>query len=147
MISQFIPLQKKNKKGVFIAVLLFILQFVYFQMQDVVLENVLVLFSSRAWEERPFLLINHPENLFKLLHVFVHAIFSIAIVWYLFRDRQSTWLVVYLSVILLSTYLITNLVAKAWGLFVIDVISTKIYLFIASPFKTIFSIPALKIKH
>lgn len=146
MISQLIPVKKENTKGIAVAISLFVMQFVYYQLQDYVLEGFLQFLPGGGTEGWDFLAVNQIATLLSLFHIFVHAAFSVLIVHYLYRDIQSTWLVFYFSIILFAVFLLTHFLGKVFDFFIFNIISTKIHLFIASPFKTIFSIPSLKLR-
>lgn len=83
----------------------------------------------------------------RFYNIIVHALFSIAIVWFLHKDRRDTLLVVYMSIGLLLFYVAVNAVEKYTEAFVAQLITVRIGAFLASPFKTIFSIPALLLRH
>lgn len=135
----------EDKKGFYTACALFLLQFVYFQFQDSLgeiisvntpkLENFLV--------ELPF---RSLPVAVRYINIVVHAFFSIAIVWFLHKNKSDTLLVVYLSIGLLLFYIGVHAVEKYTGAFVAQLITVRIGAFLASPFKTIFSIPALLLR-
>lgn len=121
---------------------MFVLQFVYFQFQNSLSEAVAPLVSGIRFPG-----LDQPENLLNLLHVAVHAVFSIFVIELLYQKKHNTWFVVKMSVGLAALYIACNLASKLLAAPVLDTISTKILFFIASPFKTIFSIPALLLTH
>ena len=147
MISQLIPLKKENRTGVAIAVVLFVLQMAYYQMQGVIGDTLTGFLPQQGEAGIPALGINSMKSLVYLIHIGVHAAFSIVIVWFLYKDKSGTMLVFYISLALVAVYVITNLIGKLVDFFTINIISTEILAFISSPFKTIFSVPMLKIKH
>lgn len=144
-LAKLIVFNKIKKINIFWAGFIFIAQLVYYQFQNQIQLNLTDYFIIN--QAISFPLINNPSSILNLLQVLIHALFSIFIVDFLYRERDSTMLIFYLSLILLFTYIITNLLTKFTGIVVFDVISTTIYFFIASPFKTIFSIPMLHLKN
>lgn len=135
-----------DKRGFYIACTLFLLQFVYFQFQDslirIISENAPRL--ERVLVSLPFRSLPVAVRYFNIV---AHAIFSIVIVWFLHKDKRDTLLVVYLSIGLLLFYVAVHAVEKYTGAYVAQLITVRIGAFLASPFKTIFSIPALLLRH
>jgi len=135
----------KDWKGFYIACLLFVLQFAYYQMQGLLMFYV---------ENTPFLksfLLSFPVNHWQIIvfsfDIVVHACFSVVIIYFLHKNRKSTMLVVYMSIILFLVFALLGITAKYSGNIVVGSIFVNTMRFLASPFKTIFSIPALMLKH
>lgn len=147
MISQLIPVKKENLSGVLIASLLFVLQFAYFQMQDVILQPLAGQLSFLNGSQIAGITINQAVNVLRLVPLGMHALFSVVIVWFLYKDWSGTKVVINISILLILLYLITNVLGKFIDEPYIGITSTNLHLFLASPFKTILSIPMLKIKH
>ena len=127
----------------FIVFSLFLIQFVYYQFQADLHDFYL---SFLPVHQLITGIINDTDNLVNLLHIFVHALFSISIIYFLYKDHSATILVFSLSVIAMAFYIILNLSTKISGIFFFDIISVKIYIFLASPFITIFSVPMMLLK-
>lgn len=135
----------KDKTGFYIACTLFLLQFIYFQFQ----ESLIGIVKYDLPQLRDLLLLLPVTDLtaaVRCIDIMVHALFSIAIVWFLHKDRRSTMLVVYMSIVLFMVYVVVNVVEWYTGGMVMDMLCTTIRTFLASPFKTIFSIPALLLR-
>jgi hypothetical protein len=147
MISRLIPVKKENKRGVIIAIIFFVLQMLYYQLQGNLTDYLASFLPHQGNFAIPLLKVNNAKTLFYLPHIIVHALFSIVIVWYLYKDKSGTMVVVYISIALLALYLLTHATSKIVDFFTVNIISRQILDFISSPFKTIFSIPMLKIKH
>ena len=136
----------EDKRGFYVACGLFLLQFVYFQFQDSLIDIIAV--HAPQLEDALLRLPFHDLKAAVRFHnIIVHALFSIVIVWFLHKDRRDTLLVVYMSVGLLLFYIAVNAVEKYTGAFVAQLITVRVGAFLASPFKTIFSIPALLLRH
>ncbi|MEQ9440071.1 MAG: hypothetical protein RIG62_13535 [Cyclobacteriaceae bacterium] len=136
----------RDKQGFYIACTLFLLQFIYFQFQESLIEII----DNDMPRLRELLLLLPVTDLKAVVHCFdiiVHALFSIAIVWFLHKDKNSTLLVAYMSILLFMFYVVVNVIEKYTGGLIIQLITVTVRNFLASPFKTIFSIPALLLKH
>ena len=136
----------KDKQGFYVACALFLLQFIYFQFQD----SLVAIIDTHALQLKNVLLslpFHDLKAAVRFYNIIVHALFSIVIVWFLHKDRRNTLLVTYLSIGLLLFYVAVNAAEKYTGAFVAQLITVRIGAFLASPFKTIFSIPALLLRH
>lgn len=135
-----------DKRGFYIACLLFLLQFVYFQFQESFVGIIAIKMPLLAK-----LLLTLPvadlTASVRCLHIIMHALFSIAIVWFLHKDKGSTMLVVYMSAILFVLYVIVQMVERYTEALVIELLSVTMRNFLTSPFKTIFSVPALFLRN
>lgn len=147
MIQQLIPVKKENRSGVLIAIALFILQFVFYQMQGSIQDNLSPLIKGIEGVQVLGITINNAGNAVILLPIAVHTLFSVVIIWFLYKDREGTKVVLYISLILIVLYLVTLYIGKVSEFYPIQSASVGLKFFLASPFKTIFSIPMLKIKH
>ena len=77
----------KDKSGFYIASTLFLLQFVYFQFQ----ESLIGIIEYDLPQVRDLLLLLPVTDLtaaVRCIDIFVHALFSVVIVWFLHKDRQ-----------------------------------------------------------
>ncbi len=135
-----------DKRGFYTACAVFLLQFVYFQFQD----SLIGIINENAPQLENFL-VSLPFRSLKVavryFNIVVHALFSIAIVWFLHKNQDDTLWVVYLSIGLILFYIGVHAVEKFTGAYVAQLITVRIGTFLASPFKTIFSIPALLLRH
>lgn len=134
-----------DKRGFYTACLLFLLQFIYFQFQDSLIEIIDKDLPSLK-EFLLFLPFHDVKAAVRCFNIIVHALFSIVIVWFLHKDKRNTMLVVYMSIALFAFYIAVNAVEKYTGAFVAQLITVRVGAFLASPFKTIFSIPALLLR-
>ena len=136
----------EDRPGFYTACALFLLQFVYFQFQDSLIE-IISQSAPRLERELISLPFRSVPVAVRYFSIVVHALFSIAIVWFLHKNRRDTLWVVHLSIGLLLFYVAVHAVEKFTGAYVVQLITVRIGAFLASPFKTIFSIPALLIRH
>lgn len=133
----------KNKQGVAVAIALFVLQFVYFQFQGNLNKPVVSLIPESLIQMTH---VNDPLQLASLLHILVHALFSIIIVHYLYANKQSTMFVIKMSLVLIFLFglLYTSRIFLSSD--VIRIAASNLLMFLSTPFKTIFSIPALRLQ-
>jgi hypothetical protein len=89
---------------------------------------------------------SHASSLLGLINILVHAGLSILIIWQLYQDPFNTRFVIVLSLILIIGYLGLYLYGKYSSILAVQMMSNKIRYFLSSPLKTIFSIPALKVR-
>lgn len=150
-LKKLFPIPKGNRKGVILAIALFVIQLIYFHGQDTWFNQWAIDafgVKSQYREAISFLgfQFSHASSLLGLINIFVHAGLSILIIWQLYQDPFNTRFVIILSVVLIFGYLALYVAGKYSGALAIQMMSNKIRYFLSSPLKTIFSIPALKVR-
>ena len=150
-LSKLFPVPQGNRKGVVIAVCLFVIQLIYFHGQGTWLnEWAMQAFGvASKYGEAVTILgmqFSHASSILGLVNIVVHAGLSILIIWQLYQDPFNTRFVIILSVVLIVAYLGLYVGGKLTGAVAMQMMSNKIRYFLSSPLKTIFSIPALKVR-
>jgi hypothetical protein len=133
----------KSREGVVIASCLFVLQFIYYQFQGYLDAPLVSMIPAYIVDLTH---VNNPRQLGNILHIIVHASFSVVIVHFLYANRSSTLFVVRMSVLLISVFAVLYILRIFLHADVIKIAASNLLMFLATPFKTIFSIPALKLQ-
>jgi succinate dehydrogenase hydrophobic anchor subunit len=150
-LSKLFPVPEGNRQGVIIAISLFVIQLAYFHIQGELLNEWATNFfgaKSKYTGEIAILgyTFNHASSFLGLINIIVHAGLSILIIWQLYKDPFNTRFVIILSLVLILGYLGLYAAGKLTGALTFQMMSNKIRYFLSSPLKTIFSIPALKVR-
>ena len=143
IVARFTQLDSRTQLRYLVAGFLFLVQFAYYQFQNQIGAAFMDLLPSWFWDIVP---VNHPTSMAMLLHIFVHAAFSIVIVRFMYADKSHTVFVVWLSVFLLLLCSLVYGIRIFYPVKLLEIISINLLILISSPFKTIFSLPALKLK-
>lgn len=149
-LSKLFPVPEGNRQGVIIAVFLFVVQLAYFHIQDNLLNDWAIhAFGLKSQYDSLSLFgfqFGHFSSVIGLVNILVHAGLSVLIIWQLYKDPFNTRFVIILSLILIMGYLGLYAMGKLTGALTFQMMSNKIRYFLSSPLKTIFSIPALKVR-